>query len=252
MENNFQVNLRNHTENEKKLFADYTSYFSSSPLSETQKLQAFTKYVRRQDLSRFLAKNELIKLQLDIPGVIVECGCYSAGGTFTFAQLSAIYEPYNHTRRVIAFDTFEGFPEISDKDSNASRTYSKGDLFVIPEIVDEINVGIELFDRNRPLSHIPKIELCKGDAMKTIPQFIVDKPHVVISLLYLDFDIYEPTKVALETFLPRMPKGSVLAFDELNAASFPGETLALLDTIGIKDLQLKKTPFDSYISYAVL
>jgi hypothetical protein len=47
-----------------------------------------------------------------------------------------------------------------------------------------------------------------------------------VSLLYLDFDIYEPTAVALEHFLPRMPKGSIVAFDELykfKLESFPFE-----------------------------
>lgn len=252
MEDQFQVNLRNHTENEKQLFLDYASYFEQSPLTSTQKLQAFAKYTRRQDISRFLAKNELIKLQLAVPGIIVECGCYAGGGTFTFAQLSAIYEPFNHTRRIVAFDTFEGFPSTDTKDENVSRNYAKGDLFVNDNIEAELAEGIRLFDRNRPVSHIPKISFCKGDASVTIPEYIKLNPHIVISLLYLDFDIYEPTKIALQNFLPRMPKGSILAFDELNAPSFPGETLALLDTIGIKNIELKKTPFDAYISYAVL
>jgi hypothetical protein len=252
MEKDFQVNLKNHTSNEQQLFTDYGNYFKNSELADTQKLQAFTKYVRRQDLSRFLAKNELFKLQLNLPGIIVECGCYVGGGTFTFGQLSAIYEPYNHTRKVVTFDTFEGFPSVADEDKNAARNYDKGDLFVHENIEQEINTGISLFDRNRPLSHIPKICLCKGDAMKTIPGYIKDNPQTIISLLYLDFDIYEPTKIALDTFLPRMPKGSILAFDELNAISFPGETLALLGTLGIKNVSLLKTPFDSYISYAIL
>jgi hypothetical protein len=252
MENNFQVNLKNHTDNEKQLFSDYGNYFKNSELEETQKLQAFAKYVRRQDISRFLAKNELFKLQLNLPGIIVECGCYVGGGTFTFAQLSAIYEPYNHTRKIVTFDTFEGFPSVADEDKNTARSYDKGDLFAHENIEEEIKAGISLFDRNRPLSHIPKVILSKGNAMQSIPDYIDKNPHTIISLLYLDFDIYEPTMVALKNFLPRMPKGSILAFDELNAASFPGETLALLETLGIKNVQLMKTPFDSYISYAVL
>lgn len=251
-EDSIQANLKYHTENEKQLFFDYGDYFKNSDLDNTQKLQSFTKYVRRQDLSRFLAKNELFKLQLNLPGIIVECGCYSGAGTFTFGQLSAIYEPYNHTRKIVAFDTFEGFPSLAKEDTNSARNYDKGDLFVHENIEEEIKAGIRLFDRNRPLSHIPKITLCKGDATQSIPMYIKENPHIIISLLYLDFDIYEPTKIALEILLPRMPKGSILAFDELNAASFPGETLALLDTVGIKNVQLMKTPFDSYISYAVL
>ena len=49
-----------------------------------------------------------------------------------------------------------------------------------------------------------------------IPQYIENNKHLLVSLLYLDFDIYEPTVTALNNFLPRMSKGSVIAFDEIN------------------------------------
>jgi hypothetical protein len=80
---------------------------------------------------------------------------------------------------------------------------------------------------NRPVGHVPKVELVKGDANITIPKYIEDNPHVVVSLLYLDFDIYEPTKTALKYFIPRMPKGSIIAFDELNSPHWPGGTIAV-------------------------
>jgi hypothetical protein len=49
-----------------------------------------------------------------------------------------------------------------------------------------------------------------------------------------------------------MPKGAVLAFDELNDRNRPGETVALTETLGIENLQLKHFPFDPHICYAVL
>ena len=252
VDNEIQANLQNHTEKEKNLFSDYSTYFEQSPISNVGKLCNFSKYVRRQDISRFLAKNELIKMQLDVPGSIVECGCFQGGGTLTFAQLSAIYEPYNHTRKIIAFDTFSGFPEVSEKDMNSKRNYGKGDLKVYDGIEEEIKQSIELFDNNRAISHIPKIELVKGDACVEMPKYLVNNPHLIVSLIYFDFDIYEPTLVGLKTFVNRMPKGAVLAFDELNAKVFPGETLALLEYLGLKNLRLKKTQFDAYISYAII
>jgi len=168
----------------------------------------------------------------------------------SFAQLDSINCPYNHNRKIVVFDTFEGFPSISQKDDNDEIAYKKGDLATLDNMEDELLKSIELYDKNRPLSHIAKVELVKGDATKTIPNYIKDNQHLVISLLYLDFDIYEPTKIAITNFIPRMPKGSVIVFDELNTKNFPGETLALLETIGIKNLKLKKTKYDSYISYA--
>ena len=70
----------------------------------------------------------------------------------------------------------------------------------------ELEDSIQLYDLNRSLGHIPKIELVEGDACKTIPDYVLENEHSLISLLYLDFDLYEPTKIALETFIPRMPK----------------------------------------------
>jgi hypothetical protein len=71
-------------------------------------------------------------------------------------------------------------------------------------------------------------------------------------LLFLDVDLYEPTKTALEAFLPRMPKGAVVAFDELDNAMWPGETLAAIESGKLRDLRLRRLEWDPYIAYAVL
>ncbi|EUA12076.1 putative dTDP-6-deoxy-L-hexose 3-O-methyltransferase [Mycobacterium kansasii 732] len=96
------------------------------------------------------------------------------------------------------------------------------------------------------------MELVKGDAQQTIPAYLADNQHTVVALLYLDFDLFEPTLAAIRTFLPRMPKGAVLAFDELNQKYWPGETLAVLESAGIRNLRIRRFPFTPQISYAVL
>jgi hypothetical protein len=65
-------------------------------------------------------------------------------------------------------------------------------------------------------------------------------------------DLFEPTKKALEMFLPRMPKGAVVAFDELDNPMWPGETLALAESIGINKLSIRRFEWDPYIGFAVL
>ena len=96
------------------------------------------------------------------------------------------------------------------------------------------------------------MHLVKGDVLKTIPAFVAEHCHLVVSLLFLDVDLFEPTKVALEHFVPRMPRGAVLAFDELDNPMWPGETLALLSTLGIRNVRLQRLEWDPYISFAVL
>lgn len=170
----------------------------------------------------------------------------------TWAQLSAIYEPYNHIRRIVGFDTFEGFAGVSEKDKSDKNldVLREGGLAV--NAYDDLRECIRLYDLNRPIGHIPRVELVIGNAIQTIPDYVQQNPHLVVALLYLDFDLYEPTKVALEHFLPRMPKGAVLAFDELCQAQWPGETQAVLETVGLRNLRIRRFPFTPQISFAVL
>jgi hypothetical protein len=67
-----------------------------------------------------------------------------------------------------------------------------------------------------------------------LPLFLEENKHIIVSLLYLDLDIYEPTKTCLKYLLSKMAKGSIIAFDELNWKSFPGETIAVLEELGTK------------------
>jgi hypothetical protein len=214
------------------------------------KLENFPKYVRRQSLKRFLAMYEVFKLVLPVKGSVVDCGTYRGFSLMTWAKLSTILEPENLTRRVYAFDSFQGFPETSDKDRSVSADPAPGEL--ASDSYEELSALIDTYDRDRFLGHMGKVELIKGDAVGTIPDFMKDHPHLVVSLLFLDFDLYEPTKVAIENFLPRMPKGAIIAFDELDNPIWPGETLAALETAGLRNLELKRLEWDPYISFAVL
>jgi hypothetical protein len=95
------------------------------------------------------------------------------------------------------------------------------------------------------LSQIPKVEVIKGDFMETGKAYLNENPHLVVSLLYLDFDVYEPTVEALKVFLPRIPRGGIVAFDELHCEEWPGETSALEDIVGIRNVSLERLPFSS-------
>lgn len=225
--------------------------FDANPSSWETKLENFPKYVRRQNLTRFLALYEIFKRALPVKGSIIECGVNHGFGTMSWAKFSAILEPVNLMRRIYGFDTFEGFPGIAEQDrSAASQHVKEGDLAA--DVFDELNQLVEIYDSTRFIGHVTKVQLVRGDATKTIPQFVSDNPHLLVSLLYLDFDLYEPTKVALEHFVPRMPKGAVLAFDELDNPLWPGETLAMLEAHAKRPLRIERLDFDPYIGFAVL
>lgn len=238
------------TEAEQAVGKNIERIFTACPDSIETKLENFPKYVRRQHLKRFLAMYEIFKLVLPVKGSVVECGVFKGFGVMSWAKLSMMLEPENFTRRIYGFDTFAGFPSVAPEDANAVAMPETGALFA--DSYDELRELIAECDRDRFLGHMDKVHLIKGDVVETIPKFLAGHSHLVVSLLFLDMDLFEPTKAALEHFLPRMPRGSVLAFDELDNPMWPGETMALLQSVGISHLELRRMEWDPYISYAVL
>ncbi len=238
------------TKEEKEAGKKLEKVFVDSPDSIEIKLENFTKYIKRQKLTRLLALYEIYKKILPVKGSIIECGVHRGFGLMAWANLSAVLEPVNLTRRIYGFDTFGGFPSVEKADESKYTKIKPGSLST--DSFNELKKIIKLYDSNRFLGHISKVHLIKGNAIKTIPQFVKDNKHLVVSLLFLDFDLFEPTKVAIESFYPRMPKGAIIAFDELDNPIWPGETLALLKTIGINKLKIKRFEFDPYIGYTVI
>jgi hypothetical protein len=226
-------------------------YFADSIGSNVEKLQNFPKYVPVQDLRRYLNRYEIFQRVLHCHGSIVECGVLLGGGVMTWAGLSEIFEPMNHLRNIIGFDTFAGFTSMATEDKTMTAAQGKvGGLAV--DAYEDIGRSIELFDRNRVLRHITKVKLVRGDIRETAPRFLEDNPHTVISLLWLDFDTFEPTEAALQHFVPRMPKGAVIAFDELNHEVWPGETVAVMKALGLRSLKIERLPWGSTVSFAEL
>jgi hypothetical protein len=237
------------SEKEQDYAARMEKCIAESPFSNLDRLRNFSLYSPRQDLTNFLVRYEIFKRVLSIQGSVIECGVLRGGGLMAWAQFSAILEPTNHQRRIVGFDTFSGFPKISEHDRASESTQARrGGLAV--DSYHHLQECIQLFDRNRFIGHIPKVELVRGNATRTIPQYLKKNPQLVISLLYLDFDIYEPTLAALKHFLPRMPKGAVIAFDQLNSKDWHGESTAVLETLNLRDYRIERCPFGSAISFA--
>jgi hypothetical protein len=244
--------LKNQSNQDHSQFNAAELLFQQDPADLIEKIEAFPKFSSRQSIAKFLTKYEIFKRILTVNGSIVECGVLHGAGLLAWAKLSSIFEPANHVRKVIGFDTFEGFPSVAREDTKTGTfvDLKKGGL--TGSNLDNVLEAVKVYDLNRPISHIQKIELVQGDLCKTAPVYLENNPHLVVSLLYLDLDLYEPTKKALEVFLPRMPKGGIIAFDELNAKIFPGETIAVMEHIGLRNLRIERFSFDSYVSYAVL
>lgn len=236
------------TATENEVGKEIEKIFLACSDSVEARLENFPKYVRRQHLKRFLAMYELFKRVLHVKGSVVECGVFRGFGLMSWAKLSTILEPENLTRRIYGFDTFAGFPSVSDADRSSFAKSKVGDLDASSH--DELKALLVQYDKDRFLGHIPKVELIKGDIASTLPAFVESHPHLVVSLLFIDCDLFDPTKAAIEALIPRMPKGAIIAFDELDNPLWPGETLAVLETLGLRNLRLQRLEWDPYISFA--
>nr|WP_278335906.1 TylF/MycF/NovP-related O-methyltransferase [Desnuesiella massiliensis] len=132
----------------------------------------------------------------NVKGSIIECGVYHGGGLMDWAKLSFNLEPYAMHRKVIGFDTFEGFPSISENDGSKYKNENLKEAGFATEynVHNELIDVIQEYDNNRSLNQFNKIELIKGDATKTIPEYLRFNKHLVVALLFLDFDLYDQLK----------------------------------------------------------
>jgi hypothetical protein len=229
------------------------AYFEEAVGPLGLKLVQWPKFVSRQSLSIFLYKSELFQRILNVQGSILEFGVFMGAGLFTWGHLSSIFEPVNYQRKIIGFDTFEGFPEVTAEDQvgDAVSDLMHAGGFRVEGIHDDIQRAIALYDMNRSVGHIEKIRLVRGDVNETVPRYLEEHPYLVVSMLYLDLDLYQPTKRVIELLWDRVPRGGVIAFDEVNSEEWPGETQAVIEALGVGSLRLERVPYEPLRCFAV-
>ncbi len=204
-------------------------------------------FANRINVSEAIARYELFKKILNVSGAVVECGVHNGNNLLLFSHLSSILEPYAINRKIIGFDTFSGFSSIQKKDPDDinEKNFDDVDLNALKE-------AINLYDMNRAAGHMKRVEIVQGDAVKTIETYINNNPELIIAMLYLDFDIYKPTKVALDKLAPLVCRGGIIAFDQINYEKFPGETEALKEYFNLNEIKIERFYFDPFIGYIVL
>ncbi|OIN56369.1 TylF/MycF/NovP-related O-methyltransferase [Arsenicibacter rosenii] len=204
--------------------------------------------LKRQSLSRILYYNNLYQKIVDVPGVICEFGVQWGATLAQLINLRGMYEPFNHSRKIFGFDTFEGFSVVDSKDGDFSKV---GDYATTEKYEETLDKLLTLHESFSPIPHVKKFELIKGDASITIDGWLTNNPHAIVAMAIFDMDVYKPTKDVLEKILPRLTKGSLLVFDELNCPHFPGETLAVNEVLGLNNLSLKRFAHQPYSAWAV-
>ena len=225
--------------------------FTNSPIPEDEQMAQLGLFVSRQSWSRYLYLNELYKMILPVHGVIIEFGVRWGTNLAIFSNLRGMYEPFNHNRKIIGFDTFEGFPSIHEKDGDA-KAAQQGAYSVTEGYEAYLEQVLTTHEQESPISHLRKFELVKGDASEEIEGYLERNPETIVALAYFDFDIYEPTKRCLEAIKDRLTRGSIIGFDQLNYHTWPGETLAVKEVLGLDRYAIRRTPHNPEPSYIVV
>lgn len=244
-------NITYESPEEKQTLNTFTQVFKNCPIPDDEILGNLGLFLTSKTLSRILFLNHIYQKIIDTQGIIIDFGTRWGQNASVFASLRGIYEPYNKKRKIVAFDTFKGFPHISEHDGNSDLmkvgTDSVTDNY--PEYLDRI---LKLQESGDPLSHIKRYQIAEGDAIKALEEYLRKNPETIVSLAYFDFDLYEPTKECLQMIKPYLSKGSVLGFDELNDHDSPGETRALREVFRLNEIKIERYRYTSRTSYFVI
>lgn len=167
-------------------------------------------------LSKLIAHYELYKRIINLPGHIVECGVYKGASIIRFATFRDILEN-SYSRKIIGFDMFGKFPRSGDKN----------DIDFVNNFENAGGYGIPKTELEKVFSHkeFSNYEFIEGDISVTIPEYIKTHPELKISLLHIDVDIYEPSKIILENLYERVVKDGIIIFDDYSIV--PGATRAI-------------------------
>jgi len=246
-----QFRIKTYESTEEKMAKEqFAEHLKKCSIPDDQLLSNLGLFLNSKNLSRILFMDYLYRQIIDVQGIVIEFGTRWGQNLALFSALRGIYEPFNRHRKIVGFDTFTGFPDISSKDGK-SDMMKKGELEVTKNYVDYLAKVMEFQEKDNPISHIKKFDLRVGNAIVEIDNFLKEYPETIIALAYFDFDIYEPTKKCLEAIRPHLIKGSVLGFDELNDSDSPGETIALKEVFGLNNIKLKRYRYASRVSYFI-
>ncbi|AJF62656.1 MAG: O-methyltransferase [archaeon GW2011_AR20] len=187
--------------------------------------------ISKMDYGEISMSKESLNLMLDklyevlknnIKGDLIEFGVYKGGSIIQFAK---VLKELNSNKLIYGLDTFEGLPpETKGKDDvpffyKGSMDYNN--INKLKKVLVKNNVG-------------NKIVLIKGLFKDTIPKL---PKELNFCYAYVDCDMYEGTKQALEYLIPRMNKNGIIFIDDISSKSFVGVKKAVYEYLNSKEVK---------------
>ena len=182
----------------------------------------FIEFVEAQEMTmtsrfRLIATAMAVKhvVEAGIEGDFVECGVYRGGNAILAKKM---LDHYADRRAVWLFDTFEGMTEPTDFDkkiingtpakekwqesvvAGGGSSWCRASLADVKENIVKAGLGLEGF------------RFVIGDVLQTLSAPPPDLQR--ISVLRLDTDWYESTKLELQVLYPQLVRGGILLIDD--------------------------------------
>lgn len=158
--------LPHESDNERQVRQRLAHLLASSPISPGELIDNLTLYLRRQLLTDLLSLDALYRMILEVPGVIMEFDVHRGRHLAVLTALRGVCEPYNPHRRIVGFDTFTGFPEVSAIDS-VSPAAVPGMFAVTADYPEHLRDVLDAHEEREYLRHIRRTLLVQGDVRDT-------------------------------------------------------------------------------------
>ena len=121
-------------------------------------------YLTFPSLQRILNLAWIYELQKKSSGSILEFGVHYGSSFAQLINLRSIHEPYNYSRHIYGFDTFDGFAEVTNYDGSAAE----GDFKVADRYEDHLEKLCSIHEKLAPKNHLKKFSLLKGNASEKL------------------------------------------------------------------------------------
>ena len=136
-------------------------------------------------------------LNLEVPGVVVECGTYKGGSAVNLSLACELLD-----RRLLIYDSFFGLPKPAEGDRTHSTIDGMTDDYEEGwwcGSLDEVKSNISRYGRIRRCSFVP------GYFQDTLPK--LNEP---VALAFCDVDLADSLRTCLKYLWPRLVEGGVL------------------------------------------
>lgn len=203
----------------KELFEIFKNY----PASEDEKERSMGLFLRGSLMARIFAIRELYEKIIMLPGMVVDLGTWRGQTAVVCENLRSIFEPLHLNRRIVCFDTFEGYVGFSDKDK-ATELHKDGTYVVGENYGEFLSNLLNVHERNNAMGHFNgKHTVIKGDCRETLPGFFNENPNEFVALAFFDVNAYQPTLESFERIFDRLVPGGVIAFWQMTQRRIPAE-----------------------------